>query len=235
MADAPDMIDPRVEEALEQLYRSAVEGSSASAGGPEDEVLHLAAGLGYLESHAGAWRLTESGRLVAANVVRRHRLAECLLRDVLAVAPDQIDPDACRFEHLLRPGLEEKVCILLGHPSTCPHGQPIPPGTCCQAARAEASMEVTALSLGQVNQEGVVAYLATRDQREIQKLMAMGVLPGVGIRLLQRFPSFVFQVGYSQFTVDQVLADKIHVHWKEPSRAGLPAGRRQRRRRGRNS
>jgi Fe2+ transport system protein FeoA len=65
-----------------------------------------------------------------------------------------------------------------------------------------------------VDAEGVVTALGTRDQREIQKLLAVGILPGVDIRLIRQFPAFVFQVGYSQFTVDRELAGKIIVRWR---------------------
>ena len=48
--------------------------------------------------------------------------------------------------------------------------------------------------------------------------MALGVLPGVDIRLLRRFPSFVFQIGYAQFAVDRELAQKIRVRWERPAK-----------------
>ena len=131
---------------------------------------------------------------------------------MLAVGEDMLDDDACRFEHILRPGLEEKVCTLLGHPKACPHGQPIPPGDCCTKAQ-EPNGEVSSLAAAEVGSEGTVAYLTTRDLKEIQKLMALGILPGSAIRLERRFPSFVFSAGYSQFTVDRELAEKIIVRW----------------------
>ena len=68
---------------------------------------------------------------------------------------------------------------------------------------------------------GAVAYLATRDQRDVQKMMAMGILPGTDIELLRRFPSYVFQAGYSQFTVDAALARIIYVHWGEGDAGGV--------------
>ena len=60
----------------------------------------------------------------------------------------------------------------------------------------------------------MVAYLSTRDNREIQKLMAMGILPGSDIHLTRLFPSYIFSIGQSQFTVDRALAEKIFVHWQ---------------------
>jgi len=69
------------------------------------------------------------------------------------------------------------------------------------------------LAGGKVGDKGLVAQIKTHDHREVQKLMALGVLPGVPIRLMRKFPSYVFQLGYSQFTVDETLAKKIQVDW----------------------
>jgi Fe2+ transport system protein FeoA len=74
------------------------------------------------------------------------------------------------------------------------------------------------LSDGVTGAHGVVTHLHARNQREVHKLMALGVLPGVSIRLLRRFPAYVFQVGYSQFTIDRELAQTISVRW-EPAEA----------------
>ena len=62
----------------------------------------------------------------------------------------------------------------------------------------DADQEIGPLSKGKVHAQGVVAHLDTQDLREIQKLMAIGILPGVDIRLLRKSPSYVFQVGYSR-------------------------------------
>ena len=85
----------------------------------------------------GSIKLTDKGRPFARNVVRRHRLAERLLVDVLGTGDrgtkDRLVHDkACKFEHLLDRGLDDSICTLLGHPKVCPHGKPIPPGKCCQ-------------------------------------------------------------------------------------------------------
>ena len=210
------MIDPRVEEILEALYATEAEAGPYSAADATDDVVRLAVedGLVTQGSH-GDLHLTEAGLAAARDVVRRHRLAERLLTDVLAVADGDIEADACEFEHIIRHGLDERICVLLGHPRTCPHGKPIPPGPCCESARADDIREVGPLSQGAAGAEGVVAYLTTRGRRDIQKLMAMGILPGSRIQLIRRFPSYVFQVGFSQFTVDESLASVIYVHWKD--------------------
>jgi Mn-dependent DtxR family transcriptional regulator len=53
----------------------------------------------------------------------------------------EIEQQACKFEHILSPGATDKICAFLGHPRTCPHGAPIPPGPCCGASRLELSAE----------------------------------------------------------------------------------------------
>jgi len=76
--------------------------------------------------------LTERGRHRAADIIRRHRLAERLFTDSLAMDSEtEIEQQACKFEHILSPEATDKICAFLGHPRTCPHGAPIPPGQCC--------------------------------------------------------------------------------------------------------
>ena len=76
--------------------------------------------------------LTPRGRQRAADIIRRHRLAERLFTDSLALDSEtEIEQQACKFEHILSPEATDKICRFLGHPRTCPHGAPIPPGACC--------------------------------------------------------------------------------------------------------
>ncbi|MDO8662968.1 MAG: FeoA family protein [Candidatus Omnitrophota bacterium] len=62
-----------------------------------------------------------------------------------------------------------------------------------------------------VNQRGKITRVNTRDLKKLKKIMAMGVLPGMPVILIQKFPSYVFQVGQSQFAVDKELAECICV------------------------
>jgi putative ABC transport system ATP-binding protein len=80
-------------------------------------------------------RLTPRGRERAGSIIRRHRLAERLFTDSLAMDSEtEIEQQACKFEHILSPEATDKICTFLGHPRTCPHGAPIPPGPCCGRA-----------------------------------------------------------------------------------------------------
>src|SRR6266850_1814624 len=86
--------------------------------------------------------LTPRGMKRAGDIIRRHRLAERLFTDSLAMDSEtEIEQQACKFEHILSPEATDKICIFLNHPRTCPHGSPIPPGPCCgkQAQQAQTS------------------------------------------------------------------------------------------------
>src|SRR6267154_1881878 len=76
--------------------------------------------------------LTPRGRERAGSIIRRHRIAERLFTDSLAMdSESEIEQQACKFEHILSPEATDKICTFLGHPRTCPHGAPIPRGICC--------------------------------------------------------------------------------------------------------
>ena len=78
---------------------------------------------------------TPRGEQRAANVIRRHRLAERLFTETLHIESEsEIEEQACKFEHILSFEATNKICTFLGHPKTCPHGSPIPPGCCCTQA-----------------------------------------------------------------------------------------------------
>jgi len=71
-------------------------------------------------------RLTDKGRAVATSILRRHRLAERLLLDVIGLEWEKVHKEADRWEHAISADVEEKLVLLLGDPATCPHGNPIP-------------------------------------------------------------------------------------------------------------
>ncbi len=82
--------------------------------------------------------LTERGLQRAADVIRRHRLAEQLFTQTLNVQNEhEIEEQACKFEHILSPEVTDRICSFLGHPESCPHGSPIPPGPCCLKVRSK--------------------------------------------------------------------------------------------------
>ena len=98
---------------------------------PAGRVLGRMSELQLVELQNGAVQLTPGGTRRARDVVRRHRLAERLFKDTFAVEDSELHNQACKFEHIISPELDQRICSFLGHPKTCPHGNPIPPGDCC--------------------------------------------------------------------------------------------------------
>jgi len=102
------------------------------------EVMDVAGTLERMARHGlvdvgnGEVHLTSVGEVRARDLIRRYRLAERLFRDTFTLAEAEAEDTACRFEHILSPAVTEKICAFLGHPGTCPHGNPIPPGSCCR-------------------------------------------------------------------------------------------------------
>ena len=90
-------------------------------------------GRGLVAPEGEGFALTGSGHDRARDIIRRHRLAECLFRDTFEIrSNEQIESNACVLEHVLSAEVTESICKFLKHPTQCPHGRPIPRGQCCE-------------------------------------------------------------------------------------------------------
>ena len=127
---------PPLEEYLETVLELLEDGVVVSQAKLADRLGHSAPTVsqmvrrlvadGYLEVDRRVVSLTGRGRSEAERVVRKHRLAERLLIDVIGLAWDKAHEEAGRWEHVISDEVEELIVKLLGNPSTCPHGNPIP-------------------------------------------------------------------------------------------------------------
>ncbi len=114
------------EEGVVPLRARLVERLGLSAAAVSETVGRLS-DHGYVELHDDrTLHLTAKGRTLATTVVRRHRLAERLLTDVIGLEWEKVHREADRWEHAISADVEEKLVELLGDPATCPHGNPIP-------------------------------------------------------------------------------------------------------------
>ena len=87
---------------------------------------------GWLRRDNGRLALLPSGEKRAGDLIRRRRLAELLFSRTFELRNEaELEAQACKFEHSLSPEATTRICSFLGHPRTCPHGSPIPPGECC--------------------------------------------------------------------------------------------------------
>ncbi|UCG69542.1 MAG: FeoA domain-containing protein [Thermoplasmata archaeon] len=208
-------ISEDAEEALEKLWISLVEKDEKRV---KEKSIRDAKVLKELKDNKliaideKGLRFTGKGKEIAEEVIRRHRLSERLFHDVIAMSKKDMESPACRFEHLLISGeVEEGVCTLLGHPRECPHGRRIPRGRCCHEHRKMAGRVIHPLTEIKPGQKGMVVYIQAEDHNMLKKLMAMGILPGRSITLIQKSPSYVFSIGRTQVAVDNEIASSIYV------------------------
>jgi DtxR family Mn-dependent transcriptional regulator len=120
-------------------------------------------------------RLTDEGRSIATSIVRRHRLAERLLVDVIGLEWEKVHKEADRWEHAISADVEEKLVQLLGDPATCPHGNPIPGSA--HKVEGPASVPLTQLQPGPV----VVRRISEKveiDEDAIKFLAGAELIPG---------------------------------------------------------
>jgi putative ABC transport system ATP-binding protein len=127
------------DEVLEQLWSAREQSFHQEpehfTAGQWRKVCTLMARIGLVELRGAEVAFTPRGEERARSVIRRHRLAERLFIDVLALRDEaSIEKNACTLEHILSPEVTDRICTFLGHPRTCPHGSPIPEGDCCRGA-----------------------------------------------------------------------------------------------------
>jgi len=142
---------------------------------------------GYIEmDQKRAVRLTEAGYAAAEAVLRRHRLTERFLVDMLGMQWHQVHEEACRLEHFISGAVEARVISSLNHPNTCPHGNPIPglvPSArtylkdqgAVRLSSVEAGKQATILLISEVveDEEALILYLHEK-----------GLTPGTAVRVI---------------------------------------------------
>ncbi len=165
-------------------------------------------GLIEHEAYRGV-KLTEEGRAVALKVLRRHRLSERLLSDVLKMRWDRIHEAACQLEHGVTEEVADNIEKLLEQPMTCPHGNPIP------THAGEVADEDTQLLLNlQPNKEVVISNLVDETPSILTEILKAGLKPQTRIKLLKKDPKrgvLKIQIGGTQRQISFKLASAIKV------------------------
>ncbi|MBN2071970.1 MAG: metal-dependent transcriptional regulator [Candidatus Krumholzibacteriota bacterium] len=176
------------------------------------EMIRSLVGSGLLKKKGEGYDFTVEGRARGEKIIRRHRLAERLLADVLNVRNNEyIETNACRFEHFLSPEVTDHICVLLGHPKLCPHGNPIPPGECCERAQRQVESAVIPLSRLRSGEKGRVLYMTMKDHDRLDRLTSLGLFPGRQIKVHQREPSFVVFLDETQLALDKKIVEDIYI------------------------
>jgi DtxR family Mn-dependent transcriptional regulator len=218
MSHEEEFADQDLEEVAEELWTLGEEGrdrltdlETTSQVRLLDEAMGklVARGLAHLEEDRVL--LTSAGRALAERQVRRHRLAEVLFTIALDVRDDAaVNRTACVMEHVLGAAMTDSVCAFLGHPKSCPHGKPIPPGPCCRTfSRAvEALDRLDRLAPGQ---SGRIVYIVPREPGRLARLAGLGVVPGAVVHFQQKTPAAVLRVGETTLALDPAIAAEIYV------------------------
>ncbi|KYC44859.1 MAG: Iron dependent repressor, metal binding and dimerization domain [Candidatus Methanofastidiosum methylothiophilum] len=166
---------------------------------------------GYIQIQNNKIIFLKKGEEIGKKIIRRHRLTERLLKDILQMTIDEIEEPACSLEHTITEGLEDSICTLLGHPSICPHGFEIPSGNCCKNVSKVLEPVILPLSDMDAGEEGNITYLVTKSHPRLQRLSTLGLTPGSKIKITQTFPTFVVQVDETQIALEKSIAKDIFV------------------------
>lgn len=187
-------VSPRVEEYLEAIHRLEEKFGVAKTSSLA-EVLQVALGtvtntVENLEKQGliihvpyKGIKLTEKGKKIALEVLRKHRLSERLLTDVLGVDWSKVHEVACKLEHSLPDEILKPLEKVLGHPRTCPHGNPIP--TSCGGIFEEASEPLLNLKHGET---GVIVKITEEKEEILEHLKKIGFLPGNIVKVEEKTP-----------------------------------------------
>lgn len=159
----------------------------------------------------GEVKLTEKGSRAAKNIVRRHRLAERLMVDMLDMGKEDVEKPACEFEHLLDEEVTDRICTLLGHPTECPHGMPIPSGKCCSSGKKTIESAIVPLSSVDVGERVEIAYIHTEDHSRLHKLLSYDIGPGSEVELHQKKPVYVIKAGETDIALEEEIIKDVYV------------------------
>jgi len=220
---APQEYHPPVEEYLETMLGLDEEGVPViqariaerlgRAAPSVSEMLDRLTDDGYVTREGRRLSLTESGRSLAEKVVRKHRLAERLLVDVIGLEWHKVHREAGRWEHVISDDVEARLIELLGDPATCPHGNPIP-GSHSPAPAVETR------PLADVGEGETVRLVRISEEVEmnlgsLELLDQGGFIPGAVARVGGRDPEGTLEVtvdgGTESIRVSRDLSSRLFV------------------------
>ena len=238
MTDAlePIVTDEILEDCLQAVQRTADQGRAATAAdvtafahipAPTAEAaLRELRSRGLLDSGSNGLALSDEGRRQAAAVIRRHRLSERLLTDVLGLPWDRVHDEAMRLEHSLTPEAEARLTSLLNDPDTCPHGGPIPGNDALQGQPTQSLDTVPAGTPVRIEQ------ITEEEAALLRYLASLGLLPKAQLTVEEVAPfggPLLVRVGGARYAIGRDVAAKILVR----AEAEPDSRRHRHRRRGR--
>ncbi|HVT41970.1 MAG TPA: metal-dependent transcriptional regulator [Acidimicrobiales bacterium] len=220
---APQEFHPPVEEYLETILGLDEEGipviqariaERLGRSAPSvSEMLERLIDDGYVTREGRRLSLTASGRALAEKVVRKHRLAERLLVDVIGLEWHKVHREAGRWEHVISDNVEARLVELLGDPATCPHGNPIPGSH--SAAPAAATRSLADVETGERVRLLRISEEVELNFGSLSLLDAGGFIPGVVARVGDRDAegnvAVTVEGGDAPMEVPSTLSDRLFV------------------------
>ncbi len=214
-----DRFHPPVEEYLEAIYGLEEEGIPViqarlaerldKAPPSVSEMLDRLEADGFIVRTARHVAMTDKGASVAAGVVRKHRLAERLLVDIIGLDWEKAHNEAGRWEHVISDDVEARLIVLLGNPSTCPHGNPIP-----GAAPAEPGQTLLAEAEpgDRVRLERITESIE-HERDALSYLGGHGLTPGTTAVIRDKAPdgTLTVQIGESTIALGRAMTERMFV------------------------
>ncbi|MCW4009607.1 MAG: metal-dependent transcriptional regulator [Candidatus Bathyarchaeota archaeon] len=209
-------LSQEAEEYLETIYK--LQKRSGMAKTKElSQTMHVVPGsitntIGHLENlglvthepYRGV-KLTRKGEKIALDIIRKHRLAERLLTDVLEAEWSNVHEDACKLEHALTKNVAALLDEKLGHPKFCPHGNPIP----TEDGKIE-ELPCIALTEAELGERYVVCCIIDEEHVNFHLLDEKNIKPEAKLKVLERIgDQMVLRVGKTECTIDKSVAVNI--------------------------
>jgi DtxR family transcriptional regulator, iron-dependent repressor len=215
----PEGFHPPLEEYLEAIHELGEEGMTVIQARLAERLGHSAPAVsemirrlrdeGYIQAKGRSLSLTDSGRTVAESVVRKHRLAERLLTDIIGLPWDKAHLEAGRWEHVISDEVEARLVEVLGHPTTCPHGNPIPGAgaTAVETRLLSDSRQGDHIRLARVTEQVEI------DQDSLSYLSSNGFIPGTEATVTSRAPdgTLTLDLGARSIALGPGLAQQLFV------------------------
>ncbi len=213
-----EALENSLDRSLEALYRLKQHGVSVpvkalaqklriSRAEAAERIVRLQA-KGYVTSNSALdLALTPSGVAWGATRIRQHRLVERLLHDHLGLPWEQVHEEAARIAPAISSDLEERLDAVLGHPATCPHGNPIPAPD--GSFKTEPATPLDRLRPGS---KGTISAIVQEEPQLLRYLAALGLFPKTDLEVEEVAPMggpIVVKVGASRYALGREVASRI--------------------------
>ncbi len=202
-----------ISELLNKLENIIVENKKDIETEIEPEKIEELKRLGLVEIKEGRLSFTERGEELARDLIRRHRLWEIFLHEVLGI--EDVDKVAGVFEHESAGNIGDALCQFLDHPQQCPDGKPIPRGNCCRRRIRMGRMHGPFRHMGVVRlcdvPKGKKARVIFMRERLFARLAGYGIVPGAVICVEETFYGFLIRIDNTEVALDKESCADIFV------------------------